>query len=101
MQLVEIFLPVSDNDGKPFASSCYEAVRKELTDRFGGVTSFGRAPAHGTFRDNGNLVHDDIVVFEVMTSELDRTWWSHYRQTLEKRFKQDEVLIRAIRIKRI
>lgn len=101
MQLVEIFLPLSDNDDKPFASSCYETVRKELTDRFGGVTSFGRAPAHGTFRSDGDLVHDDIVVFEVMTGEVDRAWWSDYRKTLEKRFDQNEVLIRATRIERI
>ena len=30
-----------------------------------------------------------------MVDELDRAWWNDYRRDLERRFKQDEVVIRA------
>jgi hypothetical protein len=32
---------------------------------------------------------------EVMTGALDRAWWHSYRETLEREFKQHEILIRA------
>jgi hypothetical protein len=36
-----------------------------------------------------------MVVFEVMTENLDRQWWNSYRQNLETCFRQDQLLIRA------
>jgi hypothetical protein len=38
---------------------------------------------------------DDIIVVEVMTDTLDRSWWRKYRIELEQVFEQDEVVIRA------
>ena len=66
MHLVEILLPVSDNDGHPFPGKLYADLREELTQRFGGVTVFSRSPAKGMFRDEGKVVHDDVVIYEVM-----------------------------------
>jgi hypothetical protein len=34
-------------------------------------------------------------MFEVMSAELDTTWWFGYRTELQKRFRQDEVLVWA------
>lgn len=48
MHLVEILLPVADNEGRPFAAHKYADVREELTRRFGGITAFTRAPAQGS-----------------------------------------------------
>jgi hypothetical protein len=47
-------------------------VRTELTELFGGTTTFIRAPAQGDAKSAAGLVRDDIVVFEVMASEIDR-----------------------------
>jgi hypothetical protein len=101
MYLIEILLPLSDNKGIAIASNLYDAVHTELTDRFGGVTSFGRSPARGAFREGDTVVHDDIVVYEVMAESLDRPWWQDYRRKLEHRFKQNEIVIRASSIERI
>ena len=101
MHLVELFLPLKDNNGQRFDTALYEEVRRALTDRFGGMTSFGRTPAHGTFRDGGSVVHDDIVVYEVMVEQLDRAWWSEYRAKLEKLFAQDEIVVRATPTERL
>lgn len=96
MHLIEIFLPVRDNDGRPFGADMYAAIRQTLTDKFGGVTAFTRAPAHGEFKEGDTVMHDDIVVYEVMADALDKEWWSRYRRQLEKDFRQEEILIRAV-----
>ena len=101
MQLVEILLPVFGNEGALFPEGKFTAVRAELTKRFGGVTAFMRAPAHGTNEDGGKVQHDDIVIMEVMTDKLDRHWWATYRQQLEEAFDQDEIVIRATAIDRL
>ena len=96
MHLVEILLPVADNEGQPFDAHKYVVVREELSRRFGGITAFTRAPAEGSSLAKGTAVHDDIIVFEVMTDTLDRPWWEAYR----KHVSQDEIVIRAVAITR-
>ena len=95
MQLVQILLPLYDNAGKAFGEELFGKVRRELTERFGGLTAFTRAPAQGLWQDEGETKHDEIVVFEVMVEQLDAAWWREYRKTLEMEFRQDTVVIRA------
>lgn len=101
MHVVEIFLPINDNEGRRFDDWAFAHVRGHLTEQFGGVTAFSRAPAHGIINESGKAVHDDIVIMEVMVEALDRSWWRDYRKTLEKKFRQDEILIRASQIERL
>ncbi len=95
MHLVQILLPLYDNAGNTFGEELYGRVRRELTERFGGLTAFTRAPAQGLWKDAGQTKRDDIVVFEVMVEEVDAGWWRAYRKQLEVTFKQDEIVIRA------
>lgn len=96
MHLVEILLPVRDNDGRPFPRADFDRVRAELAEHFGGVTAFTRAPAEGLWKDEaGSPARDDVVIFEVMADPLDRAWWASYREQLRQRFRQEELLIRA------
>jgi hypothetical protein len=95
MHLIEILLPLDDNSGKPFDRKKYADIRKLLTERFGGVTAFMRAPAHGTTSSGGRTVHDDIAVFEVMTASLDAEWWKNYRMILEQDFGQEDIVVRV------
>jgi hypothetical protein len=95
MHLIEIFLPLSDNNGRLFDAEKYAAIRQDLTARFGGLTAFTRSPAQGSTTDGGKTVHDDIVVFEVMTEKLDAAWWRRYRRQLEHEFRQDVIVARA------
>ena len=53
------------------------------------------SPAEGLWDDVGDIERDHIVVAEVMTDDIDRTWWSSYRRELEARFRQEEVLFRV------
>ena len=95
MHLVQILLPLYDNAGAPLPRELYSYVRRELTETFGGLTAFTRAPAEGLWQDEGETKRDDIVVFEIMAEHLDEPWWRAYRSELERRFRQDVVVIRA------
>lgn len=95
MYLVEILLPLYDNDGRPFGAEEFDRVSEELAGRFGGVTAFRRAPGEGVWRAGGEESRDRVVVFEVMTGELDRAWWRGYRAELERRFRQEKIVARA------
>ena len=95
MHLVEILLPLNDNEGRPFDSDKFSAVRDRLADRFGGLTAFTRSPAQGTTREGDKTVRDEIIVFEVLTETLEKSWWTSYRRQLETDFQQDRIILRA------
>ena len=95
MHLIQILLPISDNDGVRFPSSQFAALRQELTDRFGGVTVFARSPAQGFWEGEEGTSQDDIVTFEVMCDTLDDDWWRTRRLALEREFRQEAIVIRA------
>lgn len=101
MFLVQVLLPVADNEGRAFSRSDFDRVRYELTDRHGGVTAYLRAPAVGLWKDEGQVSRDDVVIYEVMTDALDRAWWAEYRRDLQRRFRQEEVVVRASAIERL
>ncbi len=95
MFLVEILLPLYDNEGRGFGAEEFDRVSEELAGRFGGVTAFRRAPGEGVWRAGGGESRDRVVVFEVMSQGLDRAWWRGYREKLERRFRQEKVVARA------
>jgi hypothetical protein len=35
------------------------------------------------------------VILEVMVEELERSWWSEYREHLQELFRQDHIVVRA------
>lgn len=96
MFLIQILLPLNDNSGTPFSHLQYERVRDELTELFGGVTAYLRSPAQGLWKERGTLaIQDDIVIYEVMTDNLDREWWRRYREKLTIDFRQDLLIMRV------
>ncbi|MEJ1157910.1 hypothetical protein [Prosthecomicrobium sp. N25] len=101
MQLVEILLPTADNEGQAFPAEAFARVRDELVARHGGVTAHLRAPAQGVWAGAHATVSEDVVVIEVMVGSLDRGWWSSYRTELERRFRQEAIVIRAHPIERL
>jgi hypothetical protein len=101
MHLVQLLLPLHDNDGRAFPTDYFTQVRAELTERFGGVTAFIRSPAVGVWKESAEVNRDEVVMVEVLSDELDKGWWSTYREQLQKKFRQDEVLIWASDITRL
>lgn len=98
--LVQILLPrhVPNIDAP---GPLFQAVREELTERFGGLTVYSQSPAEGLWTSRNQLVRDEMVLFEVMVDAIEPAWWQAYRRTLEQRFEQEEVLIRATEFQRL
>ena len=97
MQLVQVFLPLYDNNKNLFHKSLYDDVRNKLKDKFGGVTVYRNSPVEGLWKDEaGKTNYDELIIAEVMIGEPDKEWWSQFRHSLELIFKQQEILIRCI-----
>ena len=95
MQLVQVFVPVIWKDAPSRFATEVATVVQELTERFGGATSFLRDGADGLWKnENGTVEHDAIVIIEVQVGEVSLPWWTGFQARLERRFGQDEILVR-------
>jgi hypothetical protein len=102
MYLAQLLLPLYDNEGRPFGREMFDRVRDELTEAFGGVTAYRRSPAEGLWKETDGAVNRDaVVIYEVMAEELDRAWWKRYGEELASRFRQEELMIRALAFERL
>jgi hypothetical protein len=100
MHLIQLLLPLYNNEKEPLPKELLIQVRNELVERFGGLTAHTRAPASGLWQeDGGQTTHDDLVIYEVMSEHLDAQWWSRYRTELETRFQQEALVVRAQQIR--
>ena len=96
MHLIQLLLPLCDNEGHPFPQSMYLKVRDELIETFGGITTYVRSPAEGLWKEGQCCaVKDEIVIYEIMVKELDRPWWQRFREHLEQLFRQEAIIVRA------
>jgi hypothetical protein len=96
MHLVQILLPRADNSGKAFPAEDFEWLKQELASEFDGVTLYSRAPAEGLWKQGSHVSSDDVVIFEVMTDHLDLVTWRERRAELERKFRQERVIVRHL-----
>lgn len=100
MYLVQLLLPLYDNAEARFPQALFAQVSEELVNQFGGMTAYTRAPASGMWQEEGcTPVHDDLVIYEVMTEQPDIEWWRSYRAKLEQRFRQEQLVVRMHEIR--
>jgi hypothetical protein len=60
------------------------------------LTAHTLTPASGLWRSpDGDLLYDDLIVYEVIAERVERTWWSGYRKTLQQRFDQEALVVRT------
>jgi inorganic pyrophosphatase len=96
--LVQLFLPLYDNKGMPFAEKYYHQVREELTLAFGGTTFYFRSPVLGTWKQENKVFKDELLVAEVLTTNREAQFFNAYKSILEKRFKQEEIMMRFMNV---
>lgn len=95
MELMQIFVPTTDQEGGRFERQYFEDLRKELTDRFGGVTIYARSPAKGIWKPDPGLEEtDNMIIYEVLVQELDTRYWAELKYQLEDTFQQKEIMMR-------
>ena len=74
-------------------------TRAELVELYGGITAYVQTPALGEWTgSSGQRERDRVVMIEVVAPQFDRTWWRTYADTLAKRFDQDAIHVRAVRV---
>lgn len=96
MVLIQMLLPTTLAGGGD-AVRHLAATRRELADRFKGVTAYMRSPAKGVWTaPDGHTEADEVVMVEVVTERFDRQWCRSYATTLAKRFGQDTIHVRAL-----
>jgi DNA-directed RNA polymerase beta subunit len=98
MNLIQILLPLCNNQGRMFKASKYKKVKATLASRFQGLTAYSRVAAEGLWRVGKSVKRDDIVVYEVMTKSFNQKWWKKYRRALEAIFEQESIVIRVQKI---
>ena len=99
--LIQIILPLKDNDGTPFPDTLLRGIQAELCDWFGGVTAYNRAPAEGVWQSGDGKQKEQVIIIEVTAETLDRDWWRTFREKTERVLGQDELVIRAHAIERV
>ncbi|MXV16717.1 inorganic diphosphatase [Hufsiella ginkgonis] len=98
-KLIQLFLPLYNGHGNAFPQKLFTAVKNQLMKKFGGLTVYNRSPATGLWKDDsGKTQPDDIIVFEVMATKVDKDFWHGYKEKLAKQFEQDELVIRCSEI---
>lgn len=93
--VVQILVPTQTGKGAPVSKEWFDKFLQELTDKFGGATSYVRAPAHGLWRSGDTTERDDIAVVEVMAAKLAPEFWRSLRERLQRELSQEEIVIRA------
>ena len=96
MYVVQLLLPLYDNQNVPIADAVMKDLRERLVDRFGGVTAFSRTPAEGVWSDHGRKIRDDVILVEVMVPAIDSIWWAGFREHIEHVMRQKSVVVRAL-----
>jgi hypothetical protein len=100
--LIQILLPLQNESGEEFSRRLYNDLARDLTTRFGGLTAYTQSPADGYWEEGpGRAVREPVIIYEVMTDELERPWWGALRERLEIQFSQAELVVRAQEVQRL
>jgi hypothetical protein len=95
MYLIQILLPLYTSDKESVDPKCLLELRQELTETFGGITTYSRTPAHGLWKENDEkTVKDDLITFEILAESVDLSFWGQLKSRLELQLDQREILIR-------
>jgi inorganic pyrophosphatase len=98
-KLIQIFLPVVDENGSPFPNRFFVQVKNKLSEKFDGLSVYTHALAEGYWKnERSSLEKDKLLVYEVMANEVDLNYWKNFRTSLEKQFKQELIVVRCLGI---
>jgi inorganic pyrophosphatase len=98
-KLIQLFLPLKNEDGKSFPDKYFDNVKETLTQKFKGLSIYSKSPVNGRWENSKSNIEEDILlVYEIMTDRVDLSYWEKYKQLLQKQFKQDTIVIRCLDI---
>ena len=92
----DVYLPLTDNEGRPFADELFKAVQGRLLDRFGGLTAQQRDfPLQGIWQGATRLYLDQVIVLTVLDFRRQGStrFIAQLKRALLREFEQLEILI--------
>jgi hypothetical protein len=100
MQLIELFLPVYNNENQKFPKELFKQTYDELINEFGGLTAYTRASVQGFWQnEDDKVIVDELIIYEIIDDHFSSNYWYNYRVRLEKRFQQERLIVRTYPIK--
>jgi hypothetical protein len=92
----DLYLPLSDNEGRLFAEELFDSVERRLFARFGGLTSQQRDfPLHGIWQSQSRVYRDQVIILTVLDFRRrgSTRFIAQLKQALLREFEQLEILI--------
>src|SRR5262249_22886765 len=92
----DLYLPLTDNEGRPFAAELFDAVERRLVARFSGLTTQQHDfPLRGIWQGEGRLYLDQVIILTALDFRRQGStrFIAQLKQTLLREFEQLEILI--------
>ncbi len=91
----ELFIPLADNQGRPFPWSKIERVSHTLLERFGGCRSQPLAPHLGLWSHRDAIYREGLLLFTVDVPRADASldWMVAYKERLKRQFNRVEIYL--------
>jgi hypothetical protein len=92
----DLYLPLTDNKGRPFADELFDALERRLLARFGGLTSQHRDfPLRGVWQGEGRIYLDQAIILTALDFRRQGStrFVAQLKQDLLREFEQLEILI--------
>src|SRR5262249_36247698 len=92
----DLYLPLTDNDGRPFADELFRDVQRRLLARFRGLTALQRDfPLQGIWQGDTRLYLDQVIVITMLyfRRQGSTRFITQLKQVLLREFEQLEILI--------
>lgn len=98
MKLIQLLVPLNDNNGKQYPVKMHEDIKDKLIKKHGGVTAFTQSPAEGVWDSGQDRQIDQNILYEVMTDNFEKDWWTNFITELETRLHQEKIILRWFEI---
>ena len=92
----DLYLPLTENAGRPIADAAFDAVERRLVARFGGLTSYQRDfPLRGIWQGEARLYLDQVIIMTVLDFRRrgSTRFIAQLKRDLLRDFDQLEILI--------
>ena len=92
----DLYLPLTDNAGRPFPDLAFDAVERRLVAQFGGLTTQQREfPLRGIWQGATRLYLDQVIVMTVLDFRRHGStrFIARLKRELLQEFEQLEILI--------
>jgi hypothetical protein len=99
----DVFLPLTDNAGHPFADALFDDLERRLVARFNGLTTQKRDfPLRGIWQGGSRLFYDQVIILTVLDFRRQGSarFIAQLKRDLLRDFEQLEILIteQALRV---